>query len=328
MLTFGELFAGIGGMGRGLEMAGMRCVWQVERDEFCRRVLAKHWPDVRRHEDVCTYPPDDSWEVPDLICGGFPCQPVSVAGKQRRQADDRWLWPEFARIIRTLRPRYALMENVPGLLVGGMGDVLGDLAEAGYDAEWLCLRASDVGAPHRRERVFIVAHAAGERLERPEWEPEQHPERSSEELADAERGGREAGHGTQGGESVVADGSESLEYAALEGLEGAGQGLSAERRGDVADAASVDGGRGSTHAGRGSEGRTAARWPSPPGHEQHGWEPPRVLRFERGVGSDSDGSSRRLARWNRAALKALGNCVVPQVAEVIGRMIVQAHGED
>jgi DNA (cytosine-5)-methyltransferase 1 len=161
-LTFGSLFAGIGGMDLGLERAGMVCKWQVEINEYCRRVLAKHWPDVPRWDDVRTFPPESGEWAVDLVAGGFPCQPVSLAGKQLAQQDERWLWPEFARTLRVLRPRYALLENVPGLLVHGMGDVLGDLAALGFDAEWQVLPAAAVGAPHLRERVFVLAHAHGE----------------------------------------------------------------------------------------------------------------------------------------------------------------------
>lgn len=161
-MIFGSLFAGIGGIDLGLERAGMACAWQVERDPYCRRVLAKHWPTVPRFEDVHRVGSHNLAPV-DLICGGFPCQPVSVAGNQKAQNDERWLWPEFARIIREMGPRFALMENVPGLLVRGHGDVLGDLAEIGYDAEWDCLPASAFGAPHLRDRVFILAYAIGVR---------------------------------------------------------------------------------------------------------------------------------------------------------------------
>jgi DNA (cytosine-5)-methyltransferase 1 len=158
--TFGSLFAGIGGIDLGLERAGWTPRWQVEIDPFCNRVLAKHWPDVARYGDIRTI----DWsgiERVDLLAGGFPCQPVSVAGKQLAQADERWLWPEFARAIRELRPRLVLVENVPGLLGahGGFGDVLGDLVAFGYDAEWDCIPAAAIGAPHLRYRVYIVAHA-------------------------------------------------------------------------------------------------------------------------------------------------------------------------
>jgi DNA (cytosine-5)-methyltransferase 1 len=164
-VTFGSLFAGIGGMDLGLERAGMRCVWQVEIDPFCRRVLAKHWPDVRRHDDIRTFPPGDGadWRC-DLIAGGFPCQDISFAGKGAGIEGERsGLWAEYARVIRALRPRFVLVENVAALLDRGMGRVLGDLAACGYDAEWDCLPAAAVGAPHRRERLFLVAYPHGER---------------------------------------------------------------------------------------------------------------------------------------------------------------------
>src|SRR5437764_3790463 len=112
----------------------MRIAWQCEIDPWCQRVLAKHWPGVPRYADIRTI--DDRAERVDVLAGGFPCQPVSLAGRGLAQLDERWLWPEFARLVRLLRPRYVLVENVPGLLARGMGDVLGDLAACGYDAEW------------------------------------------------------------------------------------------------------------------------------------------------------------------------------------------------
>lgn len=156
-MKVGSLFSGIGGIDLGLERAGMTIAWQVEIDPFCRQVLEKHWPNVPKYGDIRELRGDELEPV-DLICGGFPCQPVSVAGKRRGQEDERWLWPEFARILRILRPKYVLVENVPGLLVRGMGDVLGDLAALGYDAEWDCIPAAAFGAPHLRYRVFIVAY--------------------------------------------------------------------------------------------------------------------------------------------------------------------------
>jgi DNA (cytosine-5)-methyltransferase 1 len=163
-MTVGSLFSGIGGFDLGLERAGHEIVWQCENDPYCRKVLAKHWPDVPCYEDVHDVGAHNLAEV-DVICGGFPCQPVSVAGKQLAQDDERWLWPQYARILRELRPKHCLVENVPGLLVRGMGDVLGDLAVLGYDAEWGCVSAASVGAPHLRKRIFIVAHREREGLE-------------------------------------------------------------------------------------------------------------------------------------------------------------------
>ncbi len=158
MLTVGSLFSGIGGIDLGLERAGMTVIWQSETDPYASKVLAKHWPDVPNLGDVTKV----DWshvERPDLIAGGFPCQPVSVAGRGLAQLDTRWLWPAFADCVRSLRPGHVIVENVPGLLVRGMGDVLGDLASLGYDAEWQGIPAAAVGAHHLRWRIFVVAHA-------------------------------------------------------------------------------------------------------------------------------------------------------------------------
>lgn len=167
--TFGSLFSGIGGIDLGLEMAGFSCKWQVEIDPFCRSVLAKHWPDVKRYEDVRSFSPTREHKV-DLICGGYPCQPFSIAGKRQGGEDERHLWPEFLRVIRILRPRYALLENVTGHLSLGFGRVLGDLAESGYDAEWDCFPAAAFGAHHKRDRVFILAYPNSPRCKK-QWRP-------------------------------------------------------------------------------------------------------------------------------------------------------------
>jgi DNA (cytosine-5)-methyltransferase 1 len=155
-ITFGSLFTGIGGLDLGLEQVGMQCRWQVEINPYCTKVLEKHWPDIRRYTDVREI---EDLEVVDLICGGFPCQPVSVAGLRRGTEDKRWLWPEFHRIIRMVRPRYIIVENVTGLLSANkgsaMGGILRDLAESGYDAQWDRVSAESVGAPHLRWRIFI-----------------------------------------------------------------------------------------------------------------------------------------------------------------------------
>jgi len=164
-LRFGSLFAGVGGFDLGLERAGWRCGWQVEVDEFASTVLALRWPGVARCGDVRDCGAVNLGEV-DLICGGFPCQDVSYAGSRVGLNGERsGLWSEFARIIRELRPRWVLVENVPGLLTvdGGraFGRVLRDLAECGYDAEWDCLPAAAFGAPHLRKRLCILAYPDG-----------------------------------------------------------------------------------------------------------------------------------------------------------------------
>jgi len=163
MLTIGSLFSGIGGLELGLERAGLGPVkWQVEIDDYAIKVLKKHWPDVKRYRDVKEVG-KHNLEPVDLICGGFPCQDVSVAGKRAgiKEGTRSGLWFEMHRIIGELRPRYALIENVPGLVsTGGLESVLCDLAEIGYDAEWMYLSATEVGAPHLRKRIFILAKNA------------------------------------------------------------------------------------------------------------------------------------------------------------------------
>ena len=159
-MRFGSLFAGIGGLDLGLERAGMECAWQVELDEFCQKVLTKHWPDVPKYGDIHDVG-RHNLEAVDLICGGFPCQPVSLAGRRQAQADPRWLWPEFARVVDELRPRYVLVENVPGLYSAGGSKVLADLAAFGYDAEWDAIPAAALGAPYKRFRIFLVAYVIG-----------------------------------------------------------------------------------------------------------------------------------------------------------------------
>ena len=192
-----DLFSGIGGFSLGLERAGMRTVAFCEIDPYCQRVLRKHWPDVPVFGDVRTTTGEaisdaigdplwnqsrrwdgsrrtrkgvvgydgKEWGI-DVICGGFPCQDISVAGKGAGIEGSRsGLWSEYARIIGEVRPRYVIVENVAALLGRGLERVLGDLAALGFDAEWHCIPASAVGAPHRRDRVWIVADAAGARFQ-------------------------------------------------------------------------------------------------------------------------------------------------------------------
>ena len=149
-------------MDLGLERAGMDCSWQVEVDEYCRAVLEKHWPNVTRYEDIRSV---DFNHVPmvDVLAGGFPCQPVSIAGRRKGEEDDRWLWPYFKDAISKLGPRYIIVENVTGLLNRGMSRVLADLADCGYDSEWYRIPATFVGAPHRRWRIFIISYPSSRR---------------------------------------------------------------------------------------------------------------------------------------------------------------------
>ena len=166
-LTFGSLFTGIGGFDLGFERAGMECRWHVENDTFCQRVLAKHWPDAGRWDDVRTFPPSpyEDWEV-DLICGGFPCQGISSANHNGKGLQDErsGLWFEYLRISRVLRPEIIVVENTAAITFRGLRRVLSDLSESGFDAEWQTLPAQDFGAPHGRDRLFIVAYPNGKRL--------------------------------------------------------------------------------------------------------------------------------------------------------------------
>lgn len=163
-LTAGSLFSGIGGIDLAFSQAGFDVRWQVEREEFCRSVLARDWPDAQRLGDIHDVRGADLPPV-DVIVAGFPCQPFSVAGKRQGANDERYLVPEMLRVIGEVRPYVFLLENVPGfasLNAGGeFRELLRQIAEMGYDAEWGRIRASDVEAPHRRERWFLVAYSNG-----------------------------------------------------------------------------------------------------------------------------------------------------------------------
>lgn len=169
-MTFGSLFAGIGGMDLGLERAGLRCAWQVEIDEFCRKVLAKHWPDVRRWNDARTFPPDGDWRC-DVIAGGFPCKQTStIAAVQGNrtglQGEDSGLWFELLRVVRLLRPAWVVVENVGGALKWKAA-IKGGLEDVGYRVpdRPLEVSAESLGAPHSRRRVFWIADLDGKGLE-------------------------------------------------------------------------------------------------------------------------------------------------------------------
>ncbi len=155
-MSIGSLFSGIGLLELGLERAGLGGVaWQAEIDPYCRAVLARHWPDAVRYSDVREVT-SEATRV-GVMCGGFPCQPFSVAGKRSGLSDERWLWPEYARIVEALEPATIVGENVPGLRGSGLRHVLADLARLGFDAEWATFRAGDLGAPHSRNRIWVVA---------------------------------------------------------------------------------------------------------------------------------------------------------------------------
>ena len=181
-----SLFSGIGGLDLAFEWAGGTVVAMVEIDPFCQKVLGKHWPDVPVFSDVREVTGADVGAV-DVVYGGFPCQPFSVAGDRRGRDDDRFLWPEFSRLVRELGPRWVVGENVPGILSLAGDDVCADLELAGYEVGIWDFEAAAVGAPHRRERVFFVGHlphsdGAG-------CEEQRGPVAVRAELGPAERGG-------------------------------------------------------------------------------------------------------------------------------------------
>ena len=325
----GSLFSGIGGIDLGLERAGMEIVWQVENDDFCQRVLARHFPDAARFRDVrdChgaealahaagvqprgQQPAGDheaglgceagACLAPvDLICGGFPCQPVSHAGKRQGDADERWLWPEFHRIVREVRPRYVLVENVPGLLSINdgrlFGGILADLADSGYDAEWDCIPAAALGAPHIRDRVFLIAYAdrCGDAAGKQEHASARQPVRLGKDglLADAERAQRRE-NATRRHD---AHGHDAGRQEAAGGLEPSGEALA--------------------NAGR---SRLALREARQALDEFAATVGARQWTVEPDVGRVAHGIPARVDR-----LRGLGNAVVPQVAEYVGRMIMDA----
>lgn len=268
-MKVGSLFAGIGGFDLGLERAGFQTAWFCEQDEFCQRVLAKHWPDVPCYPDITELRGQDVEPV-EILCGGFPCQDLSYAGQGAGIEGERsGLWSEYARLIGELRPQYVVVENVPALLTRGLGRVLGDLAALGYDAEWDCIPASAVGAPHRRDRIWVVAYPNGK--------------------------------GSQGhGRSVKRAGKQSLAASCaatgtgrLADTQGAGQLRQVELENHRA----------------GSDG--AARFDALAGSDVRRWAG--YWKVEPNVGRVAYGIPDRVDR-----LKALGNALVPQIAEWIG----------
>lgn len=179
IMTFGSLFSGVGGFDLGFERSGMECKWQVEYDPHCQAVLERHYPNVRRYKDVRDVG-GATLEAVDLICGGFPCQDLSIAGKRAGFAGERsGLWYEYQRIVDEMRPQWVVIENVPGLLSSRKGDdfavILEALDEFGYGVAWRVLDSQYFGVPQRRRRVFIVASLGNMRCGQVLFESESMP---------------------------------------------------------------------------------------------------------------------------------------------------------
>jgi DNA (cytosine-5)-methyltransferase 1 len=280
-----SLFAGIGGFDLGLERTGgFKTVAFCEIEPFAVRVLNKHWPEVPVYGDVRELTAErlraDGVAV-DCIVGGFPCQDISSAGAGAGIEGERsGLWSEFARLIGELRPRHVIVENVAALLGRGLDKVLGDLAALGYDAEWHCIPASAVGALHRRDRIWILAHP------------------------DPSQRGAECGpcHGLSVAKDRVSQGKE-------------GSGRSAPSGQDVADTKC-----GGLQSGNEQRARTAAIIPAAFGRHCGGGEFGKAWRVEPDVGRVAHGVPDAMDR-----LKGLGNAVVPQIPELIGRALLASR---
>lgn len=158
MMKVGSLFSG-GGLGDfGFLATGMEIAWQCEIDDYCQKILALRYPESKKYKDIKQLKGDELEPV-DLVAGGFPCQPFSIAGNQRGREDDRYLWPEMCRVISEVRPPWIVGENVPGIISLSLDDVLNDLETLGYETASFVFPAHALGAPHRRDRLWIVGHA-------------------------------------------------------------------------------------------------------------------------------------------------------------------------
>jgi len=278
-MKFLSLFSGIGGIDLGLERAGMQCVGQVEINPFCQRVLAHHWPEVKRIGDIRNVNGTEFGAV-DLICGGFPCQPFSTAGKRKGKEDDRYLWPEMLRVIQAYRPAWIIGENVTGIVSMALGTVLSDLEAQGYKCQSFIIPACAVDAPHQRNRVWILGYSSSV---------------------------RSCGSKNRQGNFT---GNDSITQRENQFCKSKRSGC--KREADVPDADSPGcGERRRTEPVQSEHGSAECA-----GEERHGcrWLP------ESGVGRVAHGVPGRVDR-----LRSLGNAVVPQVVEIIGRAILSAH---
>ena len=280
-----DLFSGIGGFSLGLERAGMKTIAFCEVDKKCQEVLRKHWKDVPIFDDVTTLKGTDIDGTVDVICGGFPCQDISLAGKGAGLEGERsGLWWEFHRLIKEIKPKYAIIENVSALRNRGLDQVLRSLNEIGYDAEWHCITAASIGAPHRRDRIWIVAYPR----DSSRWD------------------------GISG--SIGRDGERELEESirSSETTETSG---SSETSQTMADSSSI----GSQGSWEFEQPKRSAQIINRETIESLNGSFSRIWATEPDVGRVAHGIPNRVDR-----LKQLGNAVVPQIPELIGRAICQA----
>jgi DNA (cytosine-5)-methyltransferase 1 len=306
-----DLFSGVGGFSLGLGWAGLETVAFCEIDDKCRLVLAKHWPSVPQYTDVKTLTGEqlekDGVGDIGLICGGYPCQPFSVAGKREGADDDRHLWPEFRRLVAEIRPAWVIAENVAGHITMGLDSVLADLDALGYASQTYVIPACAVGAPHRRDRVWIVANGASvvsERGRLPGFSPS--PRKPWSGLAD---GGHVADASSQRLEKRIVP-AEPDELGFCSGSDN-------------------EGGKGSGPTG-GDDGVLLADEEGPGGSTP--FAEPRLGRAADGISRWLDGSwdtiprtvtGRNPGRVDR--IKQLGNSVVPQIPYMIGKAILEAE---
>jgi DNA (cytosine-5)-methyltransferase 1 len=309
-MNHGSLFSGIGGFDLAAQWMGWSNVFHVERDPFCRQVLAHHFPKSQPHEDIKTFNATAYAGRVDIISGGFPCQPFSAAGKRAGTSDDRYLWPEMFRVVREARPTWVVAENVRGLLslAGRTGElvfdtVCTDLEGEGYEVFPTVLPAAGVAnCPHRRDRIWIVAYA--------------HDQRGS--------GGLGQVQGTHGEVSQRHNDAQSCHAGAADAANASGIRLPEAQKDRE-----LEGRRLSQHGGHYVKIQDAANTfgsRRAQDNEQHSAEEPELLstRWERfptvaPVCGRDDGLPERLdgitfPKWRRESIKAYGNAIVPQVA--------------